>query len=157
MEENFKNLVLETIDDFKREAKYLEKEKSCTIALDFDGTVVENEWPNIGKENPHCVEILKRWIKDYNVGIVLHTMRDGKLLDNAINWFKERGIELYGLNIHPEQTDWDYTSHKAYAQFCIDDRNVGTPLILTNKSRPVVDWLKIDEIMSPILSELNKR
>lgn len=154
---DFKEKVLETINDFKREIKDLEIEKSCTIALDFDGSCTINNYPYIGEDNYPVVEVLKEWIEKYNVGIVLHTMRDGKLLEDAVNWFKDRNIPLYGINEHPMQKDWKETSKKTYAQFCIDDRNVGTPLIIKGEdNRACVDWFKINEIMTPILEELSK-
>lgn len=43
------------------------------INLDFDGTCVEHRYPYIGEENPHCVDTLKKWIKEYNVGLILHS------------------------------------------------------------------------------------
>ena len=126
-----------------------------TIVVDFDGTVVEHEYPRTGKENGNCSEILKRWIDEYNVGIILDTMRSGKLLDIAVNWFAERGVSLYGVSEHPTQKTWT-SSPKCYGQFSIDDRNVGCPLISEVGKRERADWDKIVEIFEPKLKELSE-
>ena len=78
-----------TLENMKEEIKNVGGNKNSkpliTIVVDFDGTVVEHEYPRTGKENGNCSEILKRWIDEYNVGIILDTMRSGKLLDIAVN------------------------------------------------------------------------
>lgn len=127
-----------------------------TIALDFDCTVIESSYPNIGKTLPNCVETLKRWINDYNVGLILYTMRDGKKLEDAIEWFKINEIPLIGIQTHPTQNQWT-TSPKCHANFCIDDRNIGTKLIYDSNGYPCVDWMWIEENFEPILKRYSKR
>lgn len=126
------------------------------ILVDFDSTVVYGHYPYVGDDNEHCVDIMKRWIKEYNVGFILNTMRSDEELDDAIKWFNDRNIPLYGVGKHPTQEEWT-TSNKAYGIFSIDDINVGTPLIYEEDERPRVDWLKVDEIMTPVLESLSMK
>lgn len=146
------------VNDYKREMNDIcEKKKEkhiIPICVDFDGTCVVHKYPFVGKTNGNVVEILKRWIKEYNVGIILDTMRGDDTIDAAIKWFNDNEIPLYGIGKHPTQNTWT-TSNKAYAPFSIDDRNVGVPLIQEDYERPRVDWDKIVEIFEPILKKLN--
>ena len=114
-----------------------------TIALDFDGTCVEHRYPYIGKEATDCVATLKNWVNEHDVGLILSTMRCGEELKEAVQWFKNRDIKLYGIQEHPTQRKWT-TSPKCHATLSIDDRNVGCPLKLdSEKKHLVVDWKKI--------------
>lgn len=144
---------------FKKElsdiAEWDDKKPIIPIVFDFDGTVVSHKYPSIGKENENCVDIMKKWTRDYNVGWILDTMRSGKELDEALKWCEDRSIKLYGIGKHPTQKEWT-SSPKAYGIFSIDDRNVGVPLIYDKEERPRVDWKKIDELMKPILTRISK-
>lgn len=130
----------------------IEKNKEKTslnvvIAIDFDGTCVTNEYPKLGKTVPDCVEILKKLLEKKNK-LVLMTQRDGKPLTEAINWFAENTIELYGINDNPQQHSWN-KSRKIYADIYIDDRNLGCPLT-THRSlsdKPFVDWKKVEKLL----------
>ena len=111
-----------------------------TIAIDFDGTCVTHEYPKIGKENEGCVDVLKRLVSEGHK-LILYTMRSGKRLKEAKDWFKEREIPLWGVNENPTQNAWT-SSPKIYANLYIDDAACGCPLIYdkTKASRPFVDW-----------------
>ena len=76
------------------------KKHKITIALDFDGTCVRHRYPSIGEDLPLCVKTLKKWIKKYNVGLILDTMRSDKELEDAIQWFKDK--EAYENNEIPK-------------------------------------------------------
>ena len=65
-----------------------------TIAIDFDGTIVEHRYPKIGNEIPFATDTLKMLIKDRH-RLILWTVREGKLLDEAVEWCRERGVEFY--------------------------------------------------------------
>ena len=133
------------------ELKYMEDDKVfMTILLDFDGTVVEHAYPNVGKDLPQCVETLKRWQEKYKVGYILYTMRSGSMLEDAVNWFKEKDIPLFGIQKHPTQEEWT-DSPKAHGRYCIDDRNVCQKLTLDTRGVPCVDWEKTVEEFEPIL------
>lgn len=127
--------------------KELEKEKEprakMPVVIDFDSTVVTNRFPEVGDEVPHCVEVLKKW-QDRGVGLVLSTMRSEKALREAVEWFAERGIDLYGVQKDPTQEQWT-DSPKANGLFCIDDRNLGTPKVVY-AGDTVVDWKAVDEL-----------
>lgn len=128
--------------------------KKLPICVDFDGCCVAHEYPNVGKENSPCVEVMKKWT-DNGVGIILDTMRDGKYLQDAINWFKERNIPIYGIGEEPNQKQWT-KSKKAYGIFSVDDRNLGVPLIIEKGTRPRVDWKRIDELYTKQILMLAK-
>ena len=71
----------------------------------------------------------------------------GDFLKNAVSWFEENEIPLYGIQTNPSQTTWT-TSPKAYAEMYIDDAALGCPLIYPgNGERPYVDWVKVREIL----------
>lgn len=117
------------------------------VAVDFDGTCVTHEFPKVGKDVRYAVEVLKQ-IVAHGAGIVLFTMRSGQYLEEAINWFTERGIPLYGINKNPTQSNWTQ-SPKAYAHLYIDDAALGCPLTFdeTICSRPFVDWVGVDKLL----------
>ena len=62
-----------------------------TIAVDFDGTIVEHRYPEIGNEIPFAIDTLKMLINDRH-RLILWSVREGKLLDEAVEWCKERGV-----------------------------------------------------------------
>lgn len=113
------------------------------IAIDFDGTCVKHEFPKVG-EDIGAVPVLKRLVENGHK-LILWTMRSGDTLDDAVQWFEENEIPLWGINNNPQQiaSGWS-TSPKAYAQLYIDDAALGAPL----KSpligdRPFMDWSKV--------------
>ena len=118
-----------------------------TIAIDFDGTCVMHEYPNIGKENEGCVDVLKELVREGHK-LILYTMRSGKTLKQAVDWFKERGIPLWGINENPTQSAWT-ASPKIYANMYIDDAACGCPLIYdkSKSGRPFVDWNAVKIIL----------
>ena len=95
-----------------------------TIAVDFDGTIVEHKYPSIGREIPGAVETLKR-IAAEGHKLILWTVRDGKLLDDAIRFCEEKGLVFYAINAN-SPGDWSKeTSRKLNADVFIDDCNLG--------------------------------
>lgn len=96
------------------------------IAVDFDGTIVEHLYPKIGKEIPFAIETLKLLIKEQH-RLILWTVREGELLEEAVNWCRERGVEFYAVNKdYPEEKMTDRgCSRKIKADLFIDDRNLG--------------------------------
>ncbi len=67
------------------------------IAVDFDGTIVEHKYPAIGEEKPFACEVLRMLIAERH-RLILWTVREGKLLDDAIQWCKKRGVEFWAVN-----------------------------------------------------------
>ena len=97
------------------------------IAIDFDGTVVEHEYPKIGREIPFAVDTLKMLIRDRH-NLILWSCREGQLLDDAVEWCRKRGIEFYAVNrdYPEEQKEGNRSfSRKLKVDLFIDDRNVG--------------------------------
>lgn len=97
------------------------------IAVDFDGTIVEHEYPKIGKELPFATQTLKLLINKHNHQLILWTVRKGKLLQEAVDWCKERGIEFYAVNKNFPEEELDNNGGycKIDAELFIDDRNMG--------------------------------
>lgn len=115
------------------------------IGIDFDGTIVEHCYPNIGYPVPGAVDTIKLLI-DAGHRIILWTMRSGDTLLDAVNWCKANNIHLWGINVNPHQ-DWS-TSPKAYCQLYIDDAAVGCPLTKVEGGRPYVDWMAIRNLLT---------
>ncbi len=120
---------------------------NVVICVDFDGTCVTNEYPEIGKDVPNCIEVLKK-LNEKKVNIILLTQRDGKKLTDAVEWFKKNDIKLYGINDNPSQNSWS-KSRKVYADLYIDDRNLGCPITLHRSlsDKVFVDWKKVEKIL----------
>lgn len=96
-----------------------------TIAVDFDGTIVEHKFPKIGKKIPFAFETLKA-LQNAGHLIILWTYRSGKMLDEAIAFCKENGFEFYAVNKNfPEEVFDNSISRKILADIYIDDRNFG--------------------------------
>jgi len=115
------------------------------IAIDFDGTCVSHEYPKIGKDIG-AVPVLKRLMESGNQ-LILFTMRSGKELQEAVDWFADNGLILYGIGYNPTQKEWT-ESNKCYAQLYIDDAALGCPLIYSSlEERPFVDWESVKMIL----------
>ena len=96
-----------------------------TIAVDFDGTIVEHAYPEIGKEMLFAFETLKA-LQDKGHKLILWTFRDGAYLDEAVAYCKDRGIEFYAVNKSFPEEDFDLSmSRKIQCDLFIDDRNLG--------------------------------
>ena len=97
-----------------------------TIAVDFDGTIVEHRYPEIGREIPFATDTLKMLIQKGH-RLILWSVREGRLLDEAIEWCRQRGVEFYAANKdYPEEKlEHDHYSRKLKVDLFIDDRNIG--------------------------------
>ena len=133
----------------------LNNKGGITIALDFDGTCVTHEYPQVGQDIG-AIPVLKKLVENEHQ-LILNTMRSGRELGDAIDWFKENGIELYGVGYNPTQARWT-TSNKCYADLYIDDAGLGTPLsIMKAKNddgdkiqygRPFINWVVVEEYLT---------
>lgn len=98
---------------------------SKTIAVDFDGTIVEHDYPKIGKEMLFAFATLKELQKKGHK-LILFTYRVGPLLDEAVEYCKKNGIEFYAVNKnYPEEEITENTPRKLNVDIFIDDRNIG--------------------------------
>lgn len=122
------------------------------IAVDFDGTVVKHAYPKIG-EDIGAVPVLKEFVRQGHQ-IILNTMRSGKLLDEAAQWFKDNGISLFGVNHYPGQESWT-SSPKVFAQVYIDDAALGCPTVSDGKNI-YVDWVTVAMAFGYKYNELSK-
>lgn len=111
----------------------INKENMAIIGIDFDGTCVTDLFPYVG-DNIGAASVLRK-LADRNL-LILYTVRDGRYLQDAVDWFKYNHINLYSVNYNPEPVS---SSPKLYCDYYIDDRNIGTPL--TDKG--YVDWNKM--------------
>lgn len=95
------------------------------IAVDFDGTLCESAWPEIGEANTEIIEELKRR-KAGGDKVILWTCRGGELLEKAVAWCKEMGIELDAVNENlPERKEkYGGDSRKVSADEYWDDKSV---------------------------------
>ncbi len=129
--------------------------KPIIIAIDFDGTCVTHEYPNIGRD-VGAISVLRDLVTAGHK-LMLWTMRSDKPLEDAVEWFKSNGIPLWGVNENPEQKSWT-NSNKQYAQLYIDDAALGCPLIyptnvavgsrdgefeVSYSDRPFVSWSNV--------------
>lgn len=98
------------------------------IAVDFDGTIVEHKYPAIGSEIPFATDTLKMLIRDGHQ-LILWSVREGSLLEEAVAWCHERGVDFYAVNKdYPEENGQKSNasfSRKLKADLFIDDRNLG--------------------------------
>ena len=95
------------------------------IAVDFDGTIVDHEYPEIGKEKLFAFLTLKE-LNKRGARLILWTFRTGKELDEAVEFCRKNGIEFYAVNKnYPEEIMNDTISRKIDADIFIDDRNIG--------------------------------
>jgi len=99
--------------------------KSLLIAVDFDGTIVENKYPKIGEPIIFAFETLKK-LQGTGHRLILWTYRYGKELDDAVNFCEKHGVVFYAVNqSFPEEEHDPRVSRKINADIFIDDRNIG--------------------------------
>jgi hypothetical protein len=95
------------------------------IAVDFDGTIVDHEYPKIGKEKLFAFRTLKE-LEKQGARLILWTFRTGKELQEAVDYCRDNGIEFYAINrSYPEEVMDETVSRKIDADIYIDDKNLG--------------------------------
>ncbi len=96
------------------------------IAVDFDGTIVTDAYPEIGPERPFAIQTLKMLHADGHE-LILWTVREGRRLKEAVEWCRERGVDFYAVNrdFPEEDAEMKTFSRKIKADLFIDDRNIG--------------------------------
>lgn len=115
------------------------------IAVDFDGTIVDHEYPEIGKPKLFAFETLKA-LQERGDQLILWTYRAGKDLEAAVEFCNKNGIEFYAVNKnYPEEIFDDTISRKIIADIYIDDRNLGG----------FVSWSEIWQMLNPDLYDNN--
>lgn len=130
-------------------------EETYTIAIDFDGTIVEDEYPGIGKPRLFAFDTLKK-LQEKGHRLILWTYRNGKHLDDAVAFCEANGISFYAVNkSFPEESFDPKYSRKINADYFIDDRNIGglmgwgeiyqmlvseTPPLIEHKKKKKKSW-----------------
>lgn len=136
------------------------------IAVDFDGTIVEHRYPEIGTERPMATMTLRKLQEDGHQ-LILWSVREGELLEEAVEWCKERGVVFYAVNANfpgEDVEDAGY-SRKIVADIYIDDRNVGMlphwSIIyqLLTKKQSMMDYVRseMQALSSPMQQETPKK
>ena len=119
-----------------------------TIAVDFDGTIVEHAYPKIGAERPFAIDTLRK-LSSEGHKIILWSVREGQLLEDAVNFCKERGLEFYAVNSDSQDGALfkKAETRKVRADVYIDDRNLGG----------IPEWDEIYEMITGIRAERRKK
>lgn len=118
------------------------------IAVDFDGTIVQHDYPQVGAPVPLALDWLRQFL-EHDVQLILWTMRSDLELNDAIEYMANNSIPLWGINTNPQQREWT-NSPKAYAHLYIDDAAANCPLVRPKGKRPYVDW----RVLGPIVLDL---
>ncbi len=120
------------------------------LGIDFDGTIVDHQFPDVGPEVPGAIAWMKCW-QQAGASLILWTMRSngrtgmgkesGPVLTDAVEFCRNRGVEFFAVNENPTQASWT-TSPKIYAHVYVDDAAIGCPLRNNPRSggQPYVDW-----------------
>ena len=95
------------------------------FAVDFDGTLCKDNYPNIGKPNKKIIKFVKRIIKSNQI-VILWTCRQDTLLDSAVEWCRTQGIEFTYINKNAKSNIEKYNndSRKIFADYYIDDKAI---------------------------------
>lgn len=98
------------------------KELTPTIAVDFDGTLCEERWPDIGPANLPLIDFLIRWRQKGNK-VILWTCRENEMLQNAVNWCATHDLyfDAVNCNLRERIEAYNNDSRKIGADYYIDD------------------------------------
>ena len=113
---------------------------SLVIAVDFDGTIVHDQFPFIGPEIPGAVPAL-HLMRKHGHKLILLTCREGEHLADACEWLRKRGIVPDAVNENLPGIPWE--PRKVLYDVLIDDRAVGCPKWKLSDGRVSVDWQAI--------------
>ena len=130
-----------------------------TIAVDFDGTIVEHRYPKIGPEIPFATQTLRMLIEDRHK-LILWSVREGALLDEAVEWCRARGVEFYAINKDFPEEDTSKNIHfsrKLKADVWIDDRNVGGLPDWGTIYRMIHDNITYEEVMQESMGQKEEK
>jgi hypothetical protein len=123
-----------------------------TIAVDFDGTIVEHDFPKIGKPIPMALEVLRKLYEEEHHKLILWTMREGSLLQEAVDYCEKNGVYFYACNKNYPEEDTG-SPRKIAVDLFIDDRNIGGLLnweliykIIKSGSNTVQDFARIEHV-----------
>jgi hypothetical protein len=120
------------------------------VAVDFDGTIVDHQYPRIGPLVPESIEWLQKW-QSHGIQLILWTMRSGEKLAEAVQFCEDHGIFFDSVNKGIGDREWT-DSPKAYAHIYVDDAAFGCPLRPSSQAKinPQVDW----DIVGPAIMKI---
>lgn len=133
------------------------------VAVDFDGTIVEHQFPDVGPPVPHAFHWMLQW-QAAGARLILWTMRsdgrtgtgreNGPVLTDAVRFCQENGVTFWAVNENPDQHSWT-KSPKAYAHVYVDDAAAGCPLRESSRMgwRPYLDWAAVGPA---VLEQINR-
>ena len=143
-------MAMDTAMDTVMDTASPKRTSGLTIAVDFDGTIVEHKYPAIGKEKPFAIDTLKR-LSFEGYKLILWTARDGNLLEEAVEFCRKRGLNFYAVNSNYPPgymfQGLNDKSQKVIADLYIDDHNLGG----------LPEWGTIYEMITGYRSELRKK
>jgi len=95
------------------------------VAVDFDGTLCENAYPEIGKPKHEVIETIKEY-QGYGWKTILWTCRNYDALDQAVAWCAEHGLTFDAVNTNLQEVQdlFGGDTRKVFADVYIDDKNV---------------------------------
>lgn len=96
------------------------------IAIDFDGTIVEDAYPEIGEPKLFALETLQTMVKNHHQ-LILWTTREGRALQEAVDFCAKHNVEFYAINkSYPDERFEDIGSRKIICDLFISNKNFGT-------------------------------
>ena len=103
--------------------------RKTIYAVDFDGTLSNGEYPNIGEPNLALIEHLKKKKAKGQATLILWTCRGGESLIEAVKFCKKYGLDFDYINRNDEEMVKKYgnDNRKIYADVYIDDHAVNKP------------------------------
>ena len=103
----------------------MERTLPYIVAVDFDGTLCENKFPNIGKPKAEVIQAIKEY-QSFGWKIILWTCRNNGYLTQALEWCKSQGLEFDAVNENLPEVEEMFGGYtrKIYADVYIDDKNV---------------------------------
>lgn len=103
----------------------MDNARAFIVAVDFDGTLCEDKWPEIGCPNWDLIRYLK-YLKGLNNKLILWTCRVDKELNEAIAWCKLHNLEFDAVNENlPDMIEkYGTNTRKIFADMYIDDKAI---------------------------------
>ena len=120
------------------------------FAIDFDGTIVDHQYPNIGNEKPFAVEVLKA-LQAQGDKIIIWTCRDGEYRQDAVNWLEAQGFIPDAVNENVVRMG-KTAQKKIYCHYCFDDRNWPT---FPGWEEVALNFIEDAAVISKILTKVN--
>ncbi|MCM1218018.1 MAG: DUF6273 domain-containing protein [Lachnospiraceae bacterium] len=128
-------------------------------AVDFDGTLCENKYPDIGAPIPRVIEFVKRQKADGNI-VILWTCRAGRQLADAVTWCKNQGLIFDYINENVKENVEMYggDTRKVFADVYIDDKTLLPQQIIIKESNDMTNKEKqelTNAVATAVITEID--